>query len=80
MGAKYAKYGRTAESSALQHLLHLDKYYKHLDDGHDLTEDEHSDLGQLDHWERYGFSHYVIQATRVLAEGHSGHHYQHRVG
>lgn len=60
--------------------LHLGKYYEHLDDGIDLTGSEYYELGQLDHWERCGFGHHVIQATRRLAEGPSGHHYHHRFG
>lgn len=54
--------------------------YKHLENGLDLTEDEHYDLGQLDHQKPYGFRHYVFQATRGLARGPSGQHYQHRFG
>lgn len=74
----YAKYGQATESGALQYLLHLDKYYKHLKNGLDLTNHEHYDLGELGQWVRCGFIHYTIQAARGLAEGPSGYHYQHR--
>lgn len=63
-------------------LAHLDMCYQHVENGLDLeilTEDKRAltDVGQ---WNLYGFSHYVLQCVRGLAEGTAGPFYKRREG
>lgn len=69
-------------SVGLQYLIHLVGCYQYFEDGLDLgimAEDER-DLTNMDHWNLYGFSYYVSQCARGLAEGPSGPYYKHLEG
>lgn len=63
-------------SAGLQYLTHLDVYYQHSEDGLDLDHMAR-DLTNVDHWNLYGSSHYVLQCVRGLAEGPAGPYYKH---
>lgn len=46
----------------------------------DYVEDDRHDLGAAEHYRQFGFSHYIIQAVRGLAEGMAGPYDKHRSG
>lgn len=70
-------------SGGLQNLIHIDVYHRYFEDGPDSTLgpcEGNLDLESSGRWSLYGFSSYVLQCVRGLAEGPVGRYYQHREG
>lgn len=73
--------GSATQGAGLQYNVHLDNYYKVIGDSFGCKSFKgYYNLGGLDHWGRYWFSHYLMQALRGLAEGPTGLVYRHGKG
>lgn len=65
------KLGNSPGSCGFQYLIRLDRTFNQTRTGLDLSgyaEDDRYDLDVVEHYRLFGFSYYIIQAVRWLAE------------
>lgn len=74
-------YGDNPQSTGLQYLIYLDKYYKGLGAGPDFTTyGGNNNLSGAARWDNNGFNRYATRALLGVCEGANGPHQALRKG